>query len=333
MANRRRYPDDFILEAFDRDRWCPVLQSLFRVRDTAALRAVLGLDADVDPKLERHYLLDDHELTAVVTRFNVAFDAAQLHSKDLDICLFRRRWLSDAPYLVHTGYELPLLIDGRKKLARMSDTYPPMTFEGEERFDRWVRQGLLHKEEVVEPFDRPVKGWVGHRLVYYTPKGEEWRIPASKLIWSEFGNAGHWNETLERLEGILYGYEDWQNDWWIKAHGERGGGYSGVSLCCGTTAAGLGWMESAGFRALPPADGPILDVTRYDPEAEAEMQAFMAGKPSNVALVRFNVAGRNLPPILDLRQTGPWKVPGEHVPELNRHLMGPVVIVARRGGD
>ena len=23
-----------------------------------------------------------------------------------------------------------------------------------------------------------------------------------------------WNDTLERLEGMLYGYEDWQNDWW-----------------------------------------------------------------------------------------------------------------------
>jgi hypothetical protein len=24
-----------------------------------------------------------------------------------------------------------------------------------------------------------------------------------------------WNETFERLEGMLYGYEDWQIDWWI----------------------------------------------------------------------------------------------------------------------
>jgi hypothetical protein len=34
--------------------------------------------------------------------------------------------------------KLPLLIDGRKKLARMSDGYPPLTFEGEDRFDHWV---------------------------------------------------------------------------------------------------------------------------------------------------------------------------------------------------
>ncbi|MGE4076243.1 MAG: hypothetical protein AB7F22_11875 [Reyranella sp.] len=24
-----------------------------------------------------------------------------------------------------------------------------------------------------------------------------------------------WNEHYERLEGMLFGYEEWQNDWWI----------------------------------------------------------------------------------------------------------------------
>jgi hypothetical protein len=25
-----------------------------------------------------------------------------------------------------------------------------------------------------------------------------------------------WNENFERLEGMMFGYEDWQNDWWIE---------------------------------------------------------------------------------------------------------------------
>jgi hypothetical protein len=39
---------------------------------------------------------------------------------------------------------------------------------------------------------------------------------------------GGWNDTLERLEGMLYGYEDWQNDWWadyrrqLREEGDRG---------------------------------------------------------------------------------------------------------------
>ena len=192
--------NDFILGAFDRDQWCSVLQTRFLVNEIDALRSVLGEEeASDDPELERQYLLDEHEQAAVVARFNVAFDPGKLASKDLDIFVWRRRSLGDTPYLVHTGYELPLLIDGRKKLARMSHPYPPMTFEGEDRFDHWVAQGLLHKEEAIEPFDPPTKKWAGHRQVYYTPNGEEWRISASKLIWGEFGKTGVWNETLERL--------------------------------------------------------------------------------------------------------------------------------------
>jgi hypothetical protein len=124
---------------------------------------VLGQQADDDPKLQHQYVLDEQELEAVVTRFDVDFDLGQLSSEDLDIFLFRPRPLGDTPYLVHTGYELPLLIEGRKKLARISHAYPPMTFEGEDRFDHWVVQGLLHKEEVIEPFDHPTQRWAGHR--------------------------------------------------------------------------------------------------------------------------------------------------------------------------
>ena len=195
-----------------------------------------------------------------------------------------------------------------------------MTFEGEDRFDHWVSEGLLHKEEVLEPFDPPTKRWAGHRTVYYTPKGEEWRIAASKLIWGQFGKTGWWNETLERLEGLLFGYEDWQNDWWIEHITARGGGFRGVPLCCAVSSAELTWIELAGYRALPSIDGHSLDIASYDPDAEVEMRAFMNSKPSSVALVRFNVPGRHLLSIFDFWSGGLWEVPADRVPELNRHL-------------
>src|SRR6266446_5148622 len=152
----------FIIEAFDHEQWCPVLQAMLAVDDPEALRAILAEMADDDPELEKTYWLDD---------------------EDLAISLFRWRPSDQTPYLIHTQYELPLLLDGRKKLARMSNLYPPMTFEGEDRFDHWVAEGMLHREEVNEPFDPPIQTCrgqtcLGHRVVYYTPKGEEWRIPA-----------------------------------------------------------------------------------------------------------------------------------------------------------
>jgi len=215
MTLNKPPPNHFILEAFDREQWCPVLQARFDAPDIEALRAVLGAQADDDPELRHGYSLDEAELAAVVTAFGVQFNQPPLETCDPEISLYRLRSIMTVPYLVHTGYELPLLLDGRKKLARMVTTYPPMTFDGEERFDHWVAQGLLHREEVLDPFIPPIKKYDGHRVVYYTIKGEEWRIPAMKLIWSAAEKAGGWNEYFERLEGMLFGYEDWQMDWWI----------------------------------------------------------------------------------------------------------------------
>jgi hypothetical protein len=302
----------FVLGAFDREQWCSVLQAMLPVSDPRALRAILGGVADDDPELKQNHLLDDEQLAAIVTKFNVSFDAAQLDCKDLAIFLFRLQPIDQAPYLIHGGYELPLLLDGRKKLARMSNEYPPMTFMGEDRFDHWVAQGMFHREVVDEPYDPPYQtSWgqtyLGHRTVYYTPKGEEWRIPAMKLIWHAAGKSGGWNEYFERLEGMLFGYEDWQNDWWIK-QGIMGGGFGGASFCCAVTAAGLAYRQ----------------------ETEADLVATMFGDPGCAAVVRFNVAGRDVMDLWDLRHGGPYQLNAERIPEFNGLLRGSVAIVARR---
>jgi hypothetical protein len=39
------------------------------------------------------------------------------------------------------------------------------------------------------------------RSVYYTPKGEEWRISAHKLIEKASQKSGGWNDGYERLQG------------------------------------------------------------------------------------------------------------------------------------
>jgi hypothetical protein len=327
----------FIIEAFDHEQWCPVLQAMLAVDDPRALRAILGEMADDDPDLQWIYHLDDEELAAIVATFNVSFDAAQLDSKNLDIILFRYDGIDQTPpYLTHTRYELPLLLDGRKKLARMSNVYPPITFEGEDRFDHWVAKGVLHREEVNEPFDPPIQTsrgqtCLGHRTVYYTPKGEEWRIPASRLIWQASGKSGGWNEYFERLEGMLFGYEDWQNDWWIK-EGITGGGFGGVSCCCAVTVAGLAWIEAAGFRALPPIDHPVLTIMMYDREKEADLYATMLGDPDSAAIGRFNMLGRDFMNFWDQQRGGPWNLPAGRIAEFNRSLRGSVEIVARRNG-
>ena len=56
---------------------------------------------------------------------------------------------------------------------------------------------------------------------------------------------------------MLFGYEDWQNDWWINVRFKHQT-FPGVALCCAVTESGPAWIEAAGFRALPPIDKPSL---------------------------------------------------------------------------
>jgi hypothetical protein len=107
----------------------------------------------------------------------------------------------------------------------MMELYPPERHYSEEYFERYVTEGVLHREIAVEPFAKPIKtkdGQIfrGHRTVYYTLKGEEWRIAAWKMIFAASRKAG-WNESFERLAGMLFGYEEWQVDWWIARLQER----------------------------------------------------------------------------------------------------------------
>lgn len=263
--------DRFVLELFDCTLWSPTAQAPFHVRDINALRSILGLAADEDP-FECVYPLNDERITAIVSAFD-AFDPRQSNDDtEFELWLRRLPGTIKTPYLVHTGYELPLLLDGRKKLARFSYAYPREAFDGEEAFDRWVANGVLHKKVVDEPLENPIGGLLGHRTVYYTAKGEEWRVPAHELVETASRKSGGWNEHFERLDGMLFGYEDWQNDWWINTRLERGA-FGGATYCCPVTAAGLAWAESSGLRALPPIE-PFLEVRTYWNTSDADLQEF-----------------------------------------------------------
>jgi hypothetical protein len=204
----------FFLQAMDPLYGCPVIEAMFTVNDFSELRVLLGLPADSDPELRATYWLDKDELAALDERFGVA-----IASGDREVALSRWHSLRTVPYLVHTGYELFLLVEGAKMLACMGQEYPPLRHDGEELFDRYVENGVLRKEVEFRAFPKPLTNKEGHRFegirdVYYTRQNEEWRIAAWKMLWAASRKAG-WNETCECIQGKLFGYEEWQIDWWM----------------------------------------------------------------------------------------------------------------------
>lgn len=209
-------PRWFVLQALDPVTDCPVLEARFDVPDLEALRAVLGSMAEDDPDLGVCYHLDLDEVRAMTGAFGVAFDPG-----GRDVMLVPWHTIREAPYLVHTGFELALMLEGRKPLAIFSDTDPCEWLDDlMRRFDPFVEEGRFVRRKVTlamtEPWVAP-DGTVVDRFqqVYVALRGEEWRIDAFILLRDVMERAG-WNEALERFEGSLLGYEDWQNDWWIE---------------------------------------------------------------------------------------------------------------------
>ena len=324
-------PLQFILQAIDPDYGHPSFESMFDVERPDELREILGIDAKTDPDFDRLYRLEPHEISALTRHFGLGFDP-----RGCETTLTRRKALRETPYLVHTGYELALMIDGRKQFARMhGDFYPPVRFEGEDQFDRYVAQGILHKEEELDKFDEPTQlkdGRIveGIRVVYYTRRGEEWRIPAWKLISKAARTAG-WNEHFERMEGMLFGYEDWQNDWWLDNVRRRGIRFGAVSLHLAVTEADLAAIDDAGGCALPLRTNPLELLGTIWEEADEDALRRLLKEDDLVAVVRFSVkACRFLDEVASDRHARLHALPAERTKDLNRLIVSDIEVVMRR---
>jgi hypothetical protein len=219
------------------------------------------------------------------------------------------------------------MLDGRKKLANMYFEYPPHRHPHEDQFDRFVAQGLLHKEVDVEPFDKPIRSPAGNvfdglRRAYYTPKGEEWRIQAFRLIRGAQRKGG-WNDTLERLEGMLYGYEDWQNDWWAEQRRRMLLQYGTLLVYAALTSSELAAVEHSGFRALPSLARPLAAIwSQADDLTEDERRQL------GPTLIRFRVKARLLLKLSDNLQGRRHVLRAEQIKDVNALLVEKIEVVA-----
>jgi hypothetical protein len=176
----------------------PILEARLRISDVPALRKIIGEAANEDPNLEYGYVLDIDELDAVAALSNRPF------RPDRRLTTLRPwHFLRKVPYLIHTEFELPLMLEGRKPLAAFRDSA------------RWLTQHLSSYDRFVKVgrFIRRIAERGNIQEVYFALPGQEWRIDAYVQLLES--GAGEWDDNHERRQGELLGYEDWQNDWWI----------------------------------------------------------------------------------------------------------------------
>jgi hypothetical protein len=319
-------PRRFILQAIDPDLGHPAFEAMFVVERAEELRAILGEAAAEDPDLEFYYTLEPEELIAISRKFEVPFDP-----DGRTTCLYQWTHQREVPYLIHTGYELALLLEGRKQFARMYYEYPPERHPEEDRFDHYVERGVLHKEVELEPFAKPIRGKFGQtfegvRTAYYTRIGEEWRIAAQKLV-SKASKTG-WNESFERLDGMLFGYEDWQNDWWIADVRKRELEFGTLLAYSAVTSGDMAAIEHSGFRALPVVQ-ETLKIAVFSEAPESHEPSRLLESERATVLVRFRVKTRRFFDLVNFKQGSLHEIPADHIKDLNRLIIGEIEVVSR----
>lgn len=206
----------FLLQGFDTVTNTVAVEWRVRINDREALRSILGLDTTTDPNLTHQYDdLSEVERKQIGALCDPPFVPDPMFT---GIC----RSLSvreEVPYLIHTDFELPLMIDGRKPLSVFMAGHPSEDWFEEYLgpFEPFVASGQILRRVVDTPIPTIKKkqpGLDGMRTVFFVLPGHEWRVDS--YVENILNRTGAWNEGLERLQGLLLGYEDWQNDWWIQ---------------------------------------------------------------------------------------------------------------------
>lgn len=202
---------DFVLEAIDTSIACIETDVALHIDDVAELCSLLGKDASgFNPKLIHD--LDHSDVERLKARYGLKFDPGRYPVR---IRLASR--MDSLPYKVHTNRELFLMLRGTKPLAVFFDVCSDRSDFGvifEERlFDPYVAEGRFIKR--VQQGIRIRGSDREFCRVLYALVGEEWRVDAYILMKRVAERTG-WNEALERMEGSLLGYEDWQNDVFIE---------------------------------------------------------------------------------------------------------------------
>lgn len=192
--------ETFVLKFLSPQTGCSIHEMRFEANPAIVASILVTEFADL---ATHSFYPDKEELFALASAADLL-----LPEWDGEIMLTRPHRIDEASYLVHTNFELPLMLEGRKPFAILDGE------EGVEWFENVRNLFRPHVESgaFVESVKAVRGGGQTFLTVYYALPGEEWRFKA----YDDLMNGPRpWTEEMERRQGYLLGYTQEECDWWI----------------------------------------------------------------------------------------------------------------------
>lgn len=122
-----------------------------RIADSERLKEKLSPDCAEDPDLKSTY----YEISRRDMRRIGQICTPPIVPHRMFATIARHAGFDDVPYLVHTNFELPLMLESRKPLAVFSDGYPFDWFDAYlAPFEQFVAAGMIVRRVVDTPMPR-----------------------------------------------------------------------------------------------------------------------------------------------------------------------------------
>lgn len=204
----------FVLSFLSPETDCPYHEMRFEA-EAEKVALLMGMERGFD--LDHVYFrLDRSDLLQLASACAIALpdtvDEAELR---------RPHSIESVPYLVHTGYELPLMLEGRKPFAFFCGDSENAWFDDLQRtFAPHVASARFQRDvlDLTQMCPTISGGQKELRTIYVACalNGEEWRFERFRRTRLALLHEWRpWTEADEREEGLLLGYSDEQCDWWI----------------------------------------------------------------------------------------------------------------------
>ena len=202
-----------VLEEIDPETDCIENSFEIEIENISEIEKLMHISFEEDFDVYYEYNIDDLAVIALKKHFNI-----QKTSRNLPGRIRKRNKFDSLPYLIHDGRELSLMIAGQKPLSYFA------FFEEDRRqkthieqiFSTYVKNNTVHHHEYVtyvKSHDFSVPRGVIYTI--YTLPDEDWRARALIMLKESALKSG-WSEGMERMEGLLLGYRDWENDAFLK---------------------------------------------------------------------------------------------------------------------